>query len=105
MLDAGAQGTKAELGLTVVVSIGSIRLAIRSLPAFEWDTGIYEAFGLRLKEAALVFVKSPSHFKVAFGPIAQRILNADTPGPTCANMRRLNFRHVTRPLFPVDLTP
>jgi microcystin degradation protein MlrC len=102
MLDAGAQGTKAELGITVVVSMGSIRMAIRSLPAFEWDTGIYEAFGLRLKEAALVFVKSPSHFKVAFGPIAQRILNADTPGPTCPNMRRLTFRNVTRPLFPID---
>ena len=104
MLDAGAQGTKAELGMTAIVSIGSIRLAIRSLPAFEWDTGIYEAFGLRLKQAALVFVKSPSHFKVAFSPIAQRILNADTPGPTCPNMRRLTFRNVTRPLFPIDQT-
>ena len=102
MLDAGAQGTKIEFGLTAVVSIGSIRLAIRSLPAFEWDTGIFEAFGLRLKEAALVFVKSPSHFKVAFGPIAQRILFADSPGPTCPNMRRLQFRNVTRPLYPID---
>ena len=102
MLDAGAQGTKIEFGLTAVVSIGSIRLAIRSLPSFEWDTGIFEAFGLRLREAALVFVKSPSHFKVAFGPIAQRILFADSPGPTCPNMRRLQFRNVTRPLYPID---
>ena len=102
MHDAGAQGTKAEFGLTAVVSLGSIRLAIRSRPSFEWDTGIYEAFGLRLREAALVFVKSPSHFKVAFGPRVQRILSADTPGPTCPNMRRLRFRNAPRPLFPID---
>jgi microcystin degradation protein MlrC len=102
MRDAGAQGTRNEQGLTVVVSIGSIRLVIRSRPAFEWDTGIYSAFGLRIEDAALVFVKSPSHFKVAFGPRAQRILFADTPGPTCPNMRRLVFRNVTRPLFPID---
>jgi microcystin degradation protein MlrC len=102
MRDAGAQGARNEQGLTVVVSIGAIRLVIRSLPAFEWDTGIYSAFGLRIEDAALVFVKSPSHFKVAFGPRAQRILFADTPGPTCPNMRRLKFRHVTRPLFPID---
>jgi len=103
MLDAGARGTRNEQGLTVVVSIGSIRLVIRSLPAFEWDTGIYSAFGLRLEEAALVFVKSPSHFRVAFAPHARRILLADTPGPTCPNMRRLVFRNVTRPLFPIDI--
>ena len=68
----------------------------------EWDTGIYTAFGLRLEEAALVFVKSPSHFRVAYAPHARRILNADTPGPTCPNMRRLAFEHVTRPLYPID---
>ena len=102
MLDAGAQGTTVEFGLTAVVSIGSVRLAIRSLPAYEWDTGIYEAFGLRLKAAALVFVKSPSHFKVAFGPRADRVLLADTPGPTCPNMRRLRFKNAPRPLFPID---
>jgi len=102
MLGAGAQGTRIELGLTAVVSIGDIRLAIRSLPAMEWDTGIYTAFGLRLEEAALVFVKSPSHFRVAFAPHARRILNGDTPGPTCPNMRRLVLRRVTRPLYPFD---
>ena len=103
MLDAGARGTRTEQGLTAVVSIGSIRLVLRSRPAFEWDTGIYTAFGLRLEEASLVFVKSPSHFKVAFSRHAQRILLADTPGPTCPNMRRLVFRNVTRPLFPLDI--
>jgi microcystin degradation protein MlrC len=102
MLDAGARGTRNDQGLTTVVSIGSIRLVIRSRPAFEWDTGIYSAFGLRIEAAALVFVKSPSHFKVAFARYAQRILLADTPGPTCPNMRRLLFRNVTRPLFPID---
>jgi microcystin degradation protein MlrC len=102
MLDAGAQGMRMEQGLTVVVSIGAIRLVIRSLPAIEWDTGIYTAFGLRLEEAALVFVKSPSHFRVAFARYAGRILLADTPGPTCPNMRRLVFHHVTRPLYPID---
>jgi microcystin degradation protein MlrC len=49
-----------------------------------------------------VFVKSPSHFRVAFGPLARRILVADTPGPTAANMRRIPFTKVTRPLFPLD---
>ena len=103
MLDAGAQGHADRTGADRSgVPIGSMRLVIRSRPAFEWDTGIYSAFGLRLAEAALVFVKSPSHFRVSFSPHARRVLLADTPGPTCPNMRRLVFHHVTRPLFPLD---
>lgn len=102
MHDAGAQGSRAEMGLTAVLAIGDIRLAIRSLPGYEWDTGIYSSVGLDLREPALVFVKSPSHFRVAFGRFATRILAADTPGVSCGNMRRLNLRHVSRPLYPLD---
>jgi microcystin degradation protein MlrC len=102
MHDAGAQGSVAHMGLTAVVAIGDIRLAIRSLPGFEWDTGIYTSVGLDLRDAALVFVKSASHFRVSYEPHASRILIADTPGTTCCNMRRLVFQHVTRPLYPVD---
>lgn len=102
MHDAGAQGSETAQGLTATLAIGDIRLVIRSLPSFEWDTGLFTAFGLDLRHAALVFVKSPSHFRTAFAPHAARILIADTPGPTCGNMRRLKLDRVTRPLFPLD---
>ena len=93
MHDAGAQGSQVCLGLAAVLAIGSIRLAVRSLPGFEWDTGLFTSVGLDLRDAALVFVKSPSHFRVAFAPHAARLLIADTPGATCVNMRRLRFRN------------
>jgi len=102
MHDAGAEGSVVQLGLVAVLAIGDIHVAVRSNPAFEWDTGLFAAFGLELRHAALVFVKSPAHFRVAFGPHAARILVADTPGPTCGNMRRLRLHRVTRPLFPLD---
>jgi microcystin degradation protein MlrC len=102
MHDAGAQGSEAHLGLTAVLAIGDIRLAIRSLPGMEWDTGLFTSVGLALQHAALIIVKSPSHFRVAFGPHSARMLAADTPGATCGNMRRLRFSKATRPLYPVD---
>ena len=99
----GAHGMLGEMGLTVVLEIGSIRVNLRSIPHFEWDLGIHHSVGLNPAEAALVFVRSPSHFRVSYTPIAARIFLADTPGPTCANMRRIPFTKVTRPLYPVDL--
>jgi microcystin degradation protein MlrC len=99
----GANGMAGEMGLTVVLAIGAIRVNIRSIPHFEWDLGIHHAVGLDPARAALVFVRSPSHFRVSYTPIAARIFLADTPGPTCVNMRRIPFTKVTRPFYPLDL--
>ncbi len=99
---SGATGLQMNMGLTAVLGIGAIRLCIRSFPSFEWDPAMYYAVGLDPKDAALVFVKSPSHFRVAFGPLADRLLMADTPGPTRADMRQVKFTRVTRPLYPLD---
>lgn len=99
----GGNGMVGEMGLTVVLAIGSIRVNLRSIPHFEWDLGIHKSVGLDPAAAALVFVRSPSHFRVSYTPIAQRIFLADTPGPTCVNMRRIPFTKVTRPFYPLDL--
>ena len=99
----GYNGMIGEMGLTVVLAIGSIRLNLRSIPHFEWDVGIHKSVGLNPESAALVFVRSPAHFRVSYAPIAARIFLADTPGPTCVNMRRIPFTKVTRPFYPLDL--
>jgi microcystin degradation protein MlrC len=99
----GGNGMAGEMGLTVVLAIGAIRLNLRSIPHFEWDLGIHKSVGLDPAGAALVFVRSPAHFRASYAPIAARIFLADTPGPTCVNMRRIPFTKVTRPFYPLDL--
>jgi len=99
----GGNGMMGEMGLTVVLAIGAIRLNMRSIPHFEWDLGIHKSVGLEPSRAALVFVRSPAHFRASYAPIAARIFLADTPGPTCLNMRRIPFTKVTRPFYPLDL--
>ncbi len=105
MHGAGAPGSAAKMGPVAVLAIGSLRLALRSLPGLEWDTGVYTSVGLDLRDAGMIFVKSPSQFRVAYAPHAARILIADTPGAACGNMRRLVLRRVTRPLYPLDDFP
>ncbi len=102
MTGAGARGLEMHMGLSAVLALGNIRLAIRSLPALEWDPAIYTSVGLDPCEAGLLFVKSPAHFRVSFGPLAARILVADTPGAARIATRRIPFQHITRPLYPLD---
>jgi microcystin degradation protein MlrC len=102
MGDAGTTGLTVSMGPTAVLAIGGIRVVLRSKPSMEWDTGIYVSQGLDPAAAALCFVKSPSHFRASFGPLAARILLAETPGPTRADVRLLPYTRVTRPLWPLD---
>jgi microcystin degradation protein MlrC len=102
MLDGGAKGLEISMGPSAVIAIGALRLLLRSRPSMEWDTAMYTSQGLDLRDAALVFVKSPAQFRAGFGPLANRILVANTPGPTAPDMRRILFRNVTRPLYPID---
>ncbi len=99
---AGATGLTVQLGPTAVLAIGAIRLCLRSRPGMEWDPAVYTCVSLDPRDAGLVFVKSPSHFRVAYADLADRLVVADTPGAACANLRRLPFRRVTRPLYPLD---
>lgn len=101
-LDAGAKGFVTRHGPTAVLAIGALRLVVRTRPGWEWDTNLYRSVGLDPAAARIVFVKSPGHFRVAFGPLAARTLMANTDGPTVADMRRVPWTRVTRPLFPLD---
>jgi microcystin degradation protein MlrC len=100
--DKGMQGTVVQMGLSAVLSIGSVRVAVRSIGGFEWEPGLFTSVGLDLGRAALMFVKSPTGFRAAYTSITDRILIADTPGPTAANMLRVPFTNVGRPIHPLD---
>jgi microcystin degradation protein MlrC len=102
MQGPGAAGMPMNMGPAAVLAIGDIRLALRSLPSLEWDPSLYRSVGLEPADAALVFVKSPGHFRVSYAPLAHRLLVADTPGAARPNMRALRFSRVTRPLYPLD---
>jgi microcystin degradation protein MlrC len=102
MKGPGATGSVLQMGLTAVLAIGDIRLVLKSLPSLEWDPAVYYSVGLDPADAALVFVKSPGHFRVSYSPLAERLLVADTPGAARPNVRALHFSRVTRPLYPLD---
>ncbi len=100
--DMRDQPTHMSMGRTAVLGFGALRILVRALPSYEWDAAMYLSQGLKLSDAALVFVKSPVGFRHSDGRDAGRILLAETPGPTQINIRRVPYTRVTRPLYPLD---
>lgn len=101
-MGAGLAGAETNFGLTAVLVVGALRIAVRSVGGLEWDTGQYTSVGLDLSKAGVVFVKSPSHFRATFAAHADRILTADTPGAARVNIREVAYRNVRRPIHPLD---
>ena len=98
----GATGAVVDHGPTAVLEHGALRIVVRSRPGREWDTAIYTSAGEDPAAAGMVFVKSPGHFRVAFGPLAARTILADTPGPSCGDTARVPWTRAGRPLWPRD---
>jgi microcystin degradation protein MlrC len=92
----------ANRGLTAVLQAGDNFIVFSQKPVYTWDEECYRSVGLFPREAKLVQVKSPGGFRPVYEPFAKAIIELDAPGPTDSNLRRLPFKRVTRPLFPLD---
>ena len=58
--------------------------------------------GGRMEDYRIVALKSSNHFRAYFKDTADAIITADTPGLFPADPRKLDYRKVRRPIFPLD---
>jgi microcystin degradation protein MlrC len=60
--------------------------------------------GVDLTQVRTLVVKSRGHFRAAFDDFAPpgRILEVDCLGLTTPNLKSLPWRHLPRPMYPID---
>jgi microcystin degradation protein MlrC len=92
-----------HMGLTAVVEIaGRNLLVLNSLRHPPFSLGQLTCLGIRPEQQRLLVVKAAIAYKSAYGPIAGTIIEVDTPGLTAVNPERFNYRHIRRPMYPLD---
>ena len=60
------------------------------------------AMGVTPEEEKLIVVKAAVAWREFYGTIAKRVFLVATPGYTSINPNHFKFRHLTRPLYPLD---
>jgi hypothetical protein len=73
------------------VALGGFEHCFRPLSRWRRDGGF-----------ALVVVKSMNHFRAGFEPIAKAILYVAAPGAIDFDYRRIPYRNLRRPIYPLD---
>ena len=66
---------------------------------------LFTNVGIDPGQKSVIVVKSAQHFHAAFGPIASRVIYAETQGPSTQNYSSHAYTKITRPLYPMVQNP
>ncbi|MFN8024590.1 MAG: M81 family metallopeptidase [Acidimicrobiales bacterium] len=97
-----AAGSRIELGPSALITIDGIDVVITSRAEQVWDASVFRTHGVDPEHRPVVAVKSSTHFRAAFGPMATAVFTADPPGLTALDVSCLPRHHHRRPLWPLD---
>ena len=93
-------GLVNHLGPTAVLAVGNTRIIVANYLLGPGDLQLYRHHGIEPTMYQLVAVKACTSFRVSYAPIADSILDADTPGAASANLLRLPFRKIPQSFYP-----
>ncbi len=102
-------GMPVDLGVTALLDVNGISISVVSYPAFGVDGDPFYLFGQRPEDFEIIVLRSKTHFRDFYEPVAQEILIVDTPDYGPANLLHLPYAHldtaVVYPFFDGDKPP
>jgi len=94
--------TKVPLGDCAAVRVGGVDVVLISNRTQALGLELFGNLGIDPTQKQLLVLKSTNHFMAAFGPIAKKVLYVDSDAPLSRDYRRVPYRKVTRPIWPLD---
>lgn len=92
------------LGPSAALDLGGLTVVVLSQRYQCADPVFFEAFGLNIAAARVVVVKSRGHFRGGFDEFFHhdQVVEVDAPGLTSPILSRFPWKHMPRPVLPVD---
>lgn len=88
------RGMPVDLGVSALLDVNGISVSVVSHFAFAVDGDAFTQFGLRPEDFDIIVLRSKTHFRAFYEPLARDILIVDTPDYGVADLRKLPYRHV-----------
>ncbi|MCC7427735.1 MAG: M81 family metallopeptidase [Alphaproteobacteria bacterium] len=95
------RGNLVKLGPTAVIDTGDVVVWLTSTQRTAIDEDCFIQFGMKAGDFGIIVLRSKTHFRAVYEPIAEEILIVDTPDWGPADLSTLPYRHVrTDRVFP-----
>ena len=104
----GRRGIRAgrtfDMGPSALLDCDGMRVVVTSKRLQFADPAIVECFDISMSSLRGLVVKSRGHFRAAVDEVFtdDRIIEVDVPGLTTPILERVPFRHLPRPIYPLD---
>ena len=95
-------GSLLNMGDTVVLDTGRVQIIIISRHVEPYDLGCFTSLGIDPLQKRFLMLKSRIHYRATFKPIARQIVECAGIGVCTSDYSQLQFKHVRRPIFPLD---
>ena len=95
---------EANVGNRVVLRIGNKIDVVFSQRQTGKDRDFFKSAGILLEEKQILVVKSNQAHRASFDPVVAGTIELDTPGVSTVNYASLPYRHLRRPIWPIDET-
>ena len=96
-------GISLNMGKRVLLRIGEgISLIVSEYSSLLHDPEVLRSLGVQPEKQDIIVQKSHKLFRAAYKEIAKSVVILDTPGFTDQNLRRLPYKKVRRPIYPLD---
>jgi microcystin degradation protein MlrC len=95
-------GQPGDMGRAALVRSGGVDLVITEKRITPMDRGYLERLGIDAQAYRIHVVKGAIAWQTGFGDLVQGQIYVDGPGICTVHLDRLPFRHLRRPVFPLD---
>jgi microcystin degradation protein MlrC len=99
---ASVCGDAFDMGPSVLVEHEGILILLTTNRTPPMDLGQWKCVGVDPAKLRVMGAKGAIAHRRAYDPIAAGNFLIDTPGPCSGDLRRLGYRHIRRPVFPLD---
>jgi microcystin degradation protein MlrC len=90
------------MGPTAVVEVDGVNLVLTTRKSMPGDLQQLKSVGIEPTDQKIIVVKAAVRWRGGYGPIATHSIDVDTPGLGSVDLGRFSFRHIRRPIFPLD---
>jgi microcystin degradation protein MlrC len=97
-------GAIVPLGDVASLRMGGVEAVLISTRAQAMGSDMFSNFGIDPTTRKILVVKSNQHFYASFSQIAAQVIYAEGDGPLPRDYRKLPWRKVQRPIWPLDAT-
>jgi microcystin degradation protein MlrC len=97
-----ARGEVMDMGPSAVLDTGTVKIVVISNHVEPHDLAAFTAVGIAPETQRFMMLKSRVHWRAGLRSLASAVVECDGSGVCTSDYTALAFRHVRRPIYPLD---